>query len=153
MIKIINFTTRNQPFLLRSIYNLHMKGHILVAEDHEVVSWAYKLLFQLHFPELTCTVTESWKDTEKELLRNDLSYDMVLLDLQLSDINVVPKVELLLEQYPQLKILVASTSPEKIWGAGLLKLGVKGYFDKSLPTEELVHAIKTVLSGSTYSAK
>ncbi len=130
-----------------------MKGNILVAEDHEVVSWAYKLLFQLHFPELTCTVTESWKDTEKELLCTDRNYTMVLLDLQLSDINVVPKIEQLLLQHPELKILVASTSPEKIWGAGLLKLGVKGYFDKSLPTEELVHAIKTVLGGATYSSR
>lgn len=132
---------------------MHMKGHILVAEDHEVVSWAYKLLFQLHFPELICTVTESWKDTEKELSRTDISYDMVLLDLQLSDINVVPKIEQLMEEHPELKILIASTSPEKIWGAGLMKLGIKGYFDKSLPTEELVHAIKTVFNGATYSSK
>lgn len=130
-----------------------MKGHILVAEDHEVVSWAYKLLFQLHFPDLACTVTESWKDTEKELSRTDRHYEMVLLDLQLSDINVVPKVEQLLTDHPALKILVASTSPEKLWGAGLMKLGVKGYFDKSLPTEELVHAIKTVLEGNLYKSK
>ncbi|PSK94095.1 response regulator [Taibaiella chishuiensis] len=130
-----------------------MEGHILVAEDHEVVSWAYKLLFQLHFPKLVCTVTESWKDTEKELYRTDRAYEMVLLDLQLSDINVVPKVEQLLTDLPQLKILVASTSPEKLWGSGLLKLGVKGYFDKSAPTEELVHAIKTVLEGSVYKSK
>ncbi len=132
---------------------MHMEGHILVAEDHEVVSWAYKLLFQLHFPKMECTVTESWKDTEKEIYRADQNYEMVLLDLQLSDINVVPKVEQLLSDHPQLKILVASTSPEKLWGAGLLKLGVKGYFDKSRPTDELVYAIRTVLEGSVYTSK
>ena len=132
---------------------MRMEGHILVAEDHEVVSWAYKLLFQLHFPKMVCTVTESWKETEKEIYRTDRDYELVLLDLQLSDINVVPKVEQLLMDHPQLKILVASTSPEKLWGAGLLKLGVKGYFDKSLPTDELVYAIRTVLEGSVYKSR
>jgi two-component system invasion response regulator UvrY len=96
-------------------------------------------------------VVSSWKETAHELKRKDIKYAMALLDLQLSDTNILTHIEQLLFQYPDLKILIASTSPEQVYAADLLKSGVYGYFDKSLPTEELVFAIKTVLKGEVYT--
>lgn len=53
-------------------------------------------------------------------------------------------------RWPQLPILVLSMHPEKTFALRALKAGVSGYITKSCSAEELVRAIRKVVSGGRY---
>ena len=52
--------------------------------------------------------------------------------------------------YPQIPILVLSTSSEDQYAARSLRAGAAGYLGKGVDRHELIRAIKTVLSGERY---
>ena len=53
-------------------------------------------------------------------------------------------------RFPKLRILVVSEKPEDVYAERILRAGANGYWMKTGPTEELIRAVDTVLSGELY---
>jgi two-component system invasion response regulator UvrY len=121
---------------------------ILIADDHEIVRKGLQELLAQGLPEATFGEA---KDGEKvlEQVEND-SWDLLILDITLpgrSGLDVLKDLRL---RKPELPILVLSMHPETQYGKRVLKAGASGYMNKDSAPDELINAIRKVLSGRRY---
>ncbi len=76
--------------------------------------------------------------------------DVLLLDIQLSDYIGDDLIPLLLEQYPDLKILVITSIDTPVRVKELIRKGCMGYLSKNTQAKILVEAIESVYEGKPY---
>jgi two-component system, NarL family, invasion response regulator UvrY len=122
--------------------------NILIADDHEIVRKGLQELLAQGLPE--ATFGES-KDAEQVLQQvgND-SWDLLILDITLpgrSGLDVLKDLKL---RKPELPVLVLSMHPETQYGKRVLKAGASGYMNKDCAPDELINAIRKILSGRRY---
>jgi two-component system response regulator AtoC len=81
------------------------------------------------------------------ILRTPLSpIDVVLLDIQLPDISGIDLCARFRELQPHLPVVVCTgcTDPEE--NAELIRLGIRGYFAKPIPMEDLLATMQRVVA-------
>ncbi|MDQ2769382.1 MAG: response regulator transcription factor [Bacteroidota bacterium] len=72
--------------------------------------------------------------------------DLLLLDLQMPKVDGVQAAQLLLEEFPDLKIIVLSMFAADKYITQMMRLGVRSYLPKDSSEDQLVHAIEEVLA-------
>lgn len=73
--------------------------------------------------------------------------NVVLLDIHLPDVSGLHVSQKLLQQQPNIKIIILTSEANEIFSNRLLEAGVHGYFTKETDRDELINAIKSVNSG------
>ncbi len=79
--------------------------------------------------------------------------DLITLDLRLKNCDGLEAIKSFKTQYPATHILVLSQFDEELYAERALRAGARGYIMKDKATEELLNAIRTVLSGEIYLAR
>ena len=77
-------------------------------------------------------------------------FDLVLLDISLSDKHGIDVLKQIKAGQPDVKIIVLSMYPEEQYGVRALKAGAMGYINKQSAPEKLIGAIQQVISGKKY---
>jgi len=121
---------------------------ILIVDDHSIVTTGVKMLVQLFMRPIR--VEEASSGVEMEAMLKKHSFQLVILDVNMPDTDTHQLVYSALSNYPNLKILMYSMSPEEIYALRYYKIGVSGFLSKDAPKEELLTAIKTILQGDLY---
>ncbi len=121
---------------------------ILIADDHEIVRKGLQELLAQGLSEATFGEA---KDAEQvlEQVEND-PWDLLILDITLpgrSGLDVLKDLKL---RKPELPVLVLSMHSETQYGKRVLKAGACGYMNKDSAPDELINAIRKVLSGRRY---
>ncbi len=78
------------------------------------------------------------------------SYDVVLLDAMLPDMNGLDCVQKIRRGEPNTKFLILTGNTSPVLISRALELGVQGYIEKSLGFDDLVAAVKAIATGRTY---
>jgi two-component system invasion response regulator UvrY len=122
--------------------------NILIADDHQIVRRGIK---QILLDEYQAARIDEVGDAEsaiKKTIQN--KFDIVICDLSMpgrSGLDVVHHVK----QYsPKLPVLILSIHPEEQYAIRVLKAGAAGYLNKDVATEELIDAVKRILTGKKY---
>ncbi|MBN2890826.1 MAG: response regulator transcription factor [Bacteroidales bacterium] len=76
--------------------------------------------------------------------------DIVVLDIKLPDVSGIDLAAMILEKYPEIKILILSAQDDEESILNSIKAGVKGYLSKDTSKEEFLKAIKFVYDGFEY---
>jgi len=76
--------------------------------------------------------------------------DVVLLDINMSDINGLDAIELFKEQHPKARLLMLSMHDSKEYISTSVMYGASGYVLKDVSTSEIIAAIEAVAAGGTY---
>ncbi len=79
-----------------------------------------------------------------------LTVDVLLLDLDMPEMNGLECAEKVQNKFPTVKIAILTMHQEKALIQKFIELGVHGYFLKTIPKDELIHAIKTIANGGDY---
>jgi len=74
--------------------------------------------------------------------------NVVVMDLQLPGISGIEATQQLLSAHPQARVLIFSTFARDEEIARALRAGALGYLQKSASRDELIHAIRTVSTGT-----
>jgi DNA-binding NarL/FixJ family response regulator len=74
--------------------------------------------------------------------------NVVVMDLQLPGISGIEATQQLLSAHPQAQVLIFSTFARDEEIARALRAGALGYLQKSASRDELIHAIRTVSTGT-----
>lgn len=121
---------------------------ILIADDHAVVRRGLKQILNEAFP---FARLEEAMDTA-ELLKKvgEQEWDMVISDLSMPGEGVLEAVRLIRQNFPRLPVLVLSIYPEELYAVRSIKAGASGYLRKDAHPDELLIAVRTVLSGKKY---
>ncbi len=102
-----------------------------------------------HYPFLTVCATYK---TGAELMLGLAKHppDVLLLDLHLPDKTGDELAPLILQQYPDIKILVLTNFDSVLYATKMLYQGVHGYLLKTAEEDVLLEAIKTVYEGGQF---
>lgn len=122
---------------------------LLVVEDHALVREGLaRLLRQL---EDGVEVTET-ADFEAALavLDNERDFDLVLLDLALPGIDGFAGLNILRQRYPALPVAVVSAFDDVPTVTRVLNNGASGFIPKAFSGDDLLNAVREVLSGNIF---
>jgi DNA-binding NarL/FixJ family response regulator len=121
---------------------------VLIADDHAVVRAGYRQFLETE-PAITAVgEARSGNATLAELRRTP--WDLLLMDIHMPDrsgIDILRHVSL---SYPSVRVLIMSGLPEEQYARSVLRAGAHGYLSKGGSPEELLRAVRQVLSGSRY---
>jgi DNA-binding NarL/FixJ family response regulator len=119
-----------------------------MADDHPVVLKGLKEIISESFDKVIIEETT----TGYELLRKvqDDQYDLVLLDISLPDINGLEVLKEIKKKRPRLPVLIISMYLEEQYALRAMKAGAQGYVTKRSASDELVLAVRKILSGKRY---
>ena len=121
---------------------------ILIIEDHPIVRKGFGMLIDQD-DELKTIGEAGDYHTALEMIRKTPA-DLVLLDLSLGDGNGLELIKEIKVINPDLPVLVVSLHDENLYAERSIKAGARGYIMKSEATENILTAIKKILSGDVY---
>jgi DNA-binding NarL/FixJ family response regulator len=75
--------------------------------------------------------------------------DLVLMDIRMPVMDGVAATSAILQQYPNVKVLVLTTFDDDEYISQVMRLGAKGYLLKDTEPDELALAIRAVYKGHT----
>ncbi|HEU4607041.1 MAG TPA: response regulator transcription factor [Chitinophagaceae bacterium] len=121
---------------------------ILIADDHEIVR---KGLKQILIDEFAFANIEEVSDgaalVEKAISG---SWDIILSDMAMPGLTGLQALEQIKKHNARVPVLILSMYPADQYALRVIKAGASGYVTKDTAQEELVTAIRRILSGKKY---
>jgi len=121
---------------------------ILIADDHVLLREGLKLVLIDEFTDARFGETGTAVET-LQLLRKQ-TWDVLILDINLPGRSGLEVLHETSRDFPKLPVLVLSSTPEDQLAIRVLKSGASGYLNKQVAAEELVNAVRKVMSGGVY---
>ena len=125
-----------------------MKSRIMIVDDHAIVLHGLKELIN-NEPDLEVTLTADTAERALELL-SEQRPDIVVTDISLPGLSGLELIKEITKLHPGLATLVLSMHDELVHGERALRAGAKGYLVKQEAPENVIIAIRKVLSGERY---
>jgi DNA-binding NarL/FixJ family response regulator len=121
---------------------------IVVVDDHAIVRECIRALLDRHhgLSVVGCAATGEQAVHVARRLRPAL----IIMDLALPGVNGTDAIRLILGRLPQTQIVVLSSSHLHESVQGALRAGASGYVIKEAAADELLGAVRTVMSGERY---
>jgi len=120
---------------------------ILLADDHAVVRRGLRQILEDAFP-VECG--EATNANEAQDLASRLPWDLVILDVTMPGRSGLEALKDIKLAKPRLPVLVLSMHPVDQFAIRVLRAGAAGYLNKDSATDELVGAVRKVMSGGRY---
>jgi two-component system invasion response regulator UvrY len=121
---------------------------IVVADDHELIREGVKKIIR------SCAdlrIAGEAADLARTIaLVEQHAPDVVVLDISLPDYDGLDGLAELRRRFPGQRVVMLSMYDEERYAVSALKAGAAGYITKAMAAEELVKAIRQVVSGGTY---
>lgn len=123
---------------------------IAVVDDHLLFREGIKAIFQ---EEKNMEISLEASDGEEFLnsLKNSvIKPNVVLLDIRMPNLDGYATAEILLKDYPEMKIIILTMHEEERHIIRMIELGVNGYLMKNASPDEVVESIECVLEHDYY---
>ena len=120
----------------------------LIADDHAVVRQGLKQILG-DTPEMLVAGEATNGQEVLDKVRAETG-DVVVLDISMPDRSGLDVLKQLRSERPKLPVLVLSMHSEDQYAVRVLKAGASGYLTKDSAPDELVKAIRKVVSGGRY---
>jgi DNA-binding NarL/FixJ family response regulator len=121
---------------------------ILIADDHPIVRTGLKQILEEAPVKLSCEEAKDGHEVLRKTAGQD--FDLILLDIAMPGVNGLDCLKQIKKEKPRLPVLIISMYPEEQYAVRALKAGASGYLTKQSAPDELLLAIKKVLSGGKY---
>ncbi len=134
------------------LHNYHMDvtdiTTILLAEDHEVTRLGLRMF--LEGAEKIKVIGEAADGRETIRLVDELKPDLVLLDVKMPEMDGIEAARVLRQKYPDLKIVMMTSSKDENDIFAALAAGANGYCTKEVSDDRLLMAIASVMGGDLW---
>lgn len=136
------------PYQATNIVNAPIK--ILLVDDHTLLRSGVKLLLQRN-PQFQ-VVGEASNGLDGVRLTAELRPDVVLMDLNMPGVSGVEALQLILQDLPQMVVLMLTVSENAADLGAALRAGARGYLLKNIEAEQLGQAICRAAAGESVIA-
>ena len=124
--------------------------HIALVDDHLLFREGIKAIFQEE-EHMKIILEASNGKAFLDLLKNAVVKPMVvLLDIRMPHLDGYATAEILLAEYPDMKIITLTMHEEERHIIRMIELGVNGYLMKNASPEEVVECIECVVEHDYY---
>jgi DNA-binding NarL/FixJ family response regulator len=124
------------------------RRRILLVDDHAVVRFGMAQLINRESDLTVCGEEENASNALSAI--GKLKPDLVIADISLKDSSGLELMRNVKAQYSKLPVLVVSTHDESVYAEVAFRAGALGYLMKAGALDNIVTAIRRVLSGNIY---
>ncbi len=121
---------------------------ILIADDHPLIAEGIKNTFENHEDFNVVATVNNGKEALEFVKKHIV--DVVLLDINMPIMDGIECAKELVKNYKNVKIAMLSMYQEASIIKNLISIGVKGYMLKTIPSDELLLAVKNIHDGKEY---
>ncbi len=121
---------------------------ILIADDHSIVRRGLREILLEEFPDAEIVGVSDGIQLLREARAS--SWNIIISDISMPGRNGLETLKQLKEFYPKVPVLILSMHPEDQYAIRALRAGASGYLTKESASEELVNAVRKILSGKRY---
>lgn len=125
-----------------------MNPNVLIIDSCPIVRQGLSHLISHQTNLKVCAETDSVEEalTAIEKCRPDI----VITDLSCGKSSGISLIEIILDRFSGIPILVFSIYDESLFAERCIKAGVRGYVEKTEPTEKIIFAIRKIMQGGIY---
>lgn len=121
---------------------------LILVDDHKIIRDGIRSMLR---SETDITIVgEAANGHEVMNLLPNMPIDLVVMDINMPEMDGFETSLYIARHYPAVKVLVLSMLDHEKYVNRMLESGVRGYVLKNTGKDELLHAIRTVASGSIY---
>lgn len=124
------------------------KTKVLIVDDHPIIRQGLSELINQEPDLIVCGYAEDALEALGKIKESEP--DMVIVDISLKETSGMDLTKDIKAQYPNLPVLALSMHDEALYAERMLRAGAKGYVMKAEATENVVTAIRKILSGQIY---
>ena len=124
---------------------------ILMIDDHLIVRQGLKRMLE-DVPDMRITNEVASGKEALDLIKKN-SYDVILLDISMPELNGLQTLKLIKKINNKIPVLMLSMHSEKQYALRSIKAGSAGYMTKDSASQELVSAIRKIYKGRKYISK
>ncbi len=121
---------------------------ILVADDHGVVRKGLRLILERH--DGLEVIGEAADGREAVRLAEELSPDIVIMDVGMPRLNGIDATAQILHRNPGAGVIILSMHSDEGYIVRALSAGAKGYLLKDSAEEDLIQAVRIVAQGRPF---
>lgn len=121
---------------------------IALIDDHKLFREGVKRI--LSFEPAFDVVAEAGDGRDAKEIVEKYRPDIILMDINMPQINGIEATKQLLEDNPDLKVIILSIHDDENYVTHALQSGAQGYLLKEMDTDSLMEAIKVVYDGGSY---
>ena len=125
-----------------------LTANILIVDDHAVVRQGIRQILIKEFPE--ASFGEAGNAAEALAVGLQGQWDLAIIDISLPGKNGILLLKELREAQPGMATLIFSMHSEEEYAVRALKAGASGYLAKGCSPDELIGAVRKVLSGGKF---
>jgi DNA-binding NarL/FixJ family response regulator len=131
-----------------SVTGTRVQRRVLIVDDHPIVRQGLRRMIEAEADLVVCGEVQTEREARTAI--RALVPDVVIVDISLAQGDGLELVRDVHAQQPELPMLVLSMHDELIFGERLLAAGASGYIMKQAASEQLLVALRRVLTGSVY---
>jgi DNA-binding NarL/FixJ family response regulator len=124
------------------------KTKILIVDDHPIVRQGLAELINHEDDLVVCGQAEDSHQAMAAIKK--LQPDLAIVDISLRETSGMELIKDIKAQYPDLVVLALSMHDESLYAERALRAGAKGYIMKAEATENVVSAIRKVMTRQIY---
>lgn len=121
---------------------------VLIADDHAILRRGLKEILMHELENAVCGEAKDAYEVLSQVQSGD--WDLVILDVSMPGRSGLDVLADLKAAQPKLPVLVLSMHPDDQYGKRALRAGASGYVNKDSEPEEIITAVRKVLSGGRY---
>jgi DNA-binding NarL/FixJ family response regulator len=124
------------------------KKRIFLVDDHPIVRDGLITLIEQEQDLKVCGESDEAAQAFKSI--SELKPDVVIVDIGLKCSDGIELTRNIKARYPRMPVVVLSIHDESVYAERALRAGASGYLMKEAASNDIITAIRTVLSGEIY---
>jgi DNA-binding NarL/FixJ family response regulator len=123
-------------------------ARVLLADSHPIVRNGLERLIAQQKDMVCCATSETMEQTQCQVAKH--RPDLVVLELRMRGVGGLEFITSLRKQFPEVPILALSSDAQPAQAESALRAGVQGFVDMWSASDQVLEAMRAVLSGQVY---